>query len=343
MKTKIYTLVFVLLLGFVAYTLYSKSAEEKEAKKDKNFKVENFEEVTELRIIDKQGVVMSFKPKGSEWILNDKLVASKDLFNNMKRALTTMEAFNPIPKVASKSVIYEMIEHAIKIEVYKGDSKPEKTIYVGGPNLTNTASSMFIEYDGVPSKKIYEVGIPGHRGHLTTWFMVDEKNWKSKKIFEMPISNFKEIKFKYFKNIPLPEFAIEKNNDEFSLTIESEKKNASNIDETKIISYVHQLEKQYAIAYYNEDENDKEFKDSVLIANKFAEISLTDINNKTINLTIVDMPLNKGSKTQFDNNGDYMTFDVDYKYVIFGEKNEWAIINNSNFGRLYIDANKFLK
>jgi len=56
MKTKIYAIIFALLLGIVAFTIVSNNQKENAAKKDKNFKVENFDDVTEITILDKQAV-----------------------------------------------------------------------------------------------------------------------------------------------------------------------------------------------------------------------------------------------------------------------------------------------
>lgn len=343
MKTKIYALIFVTLIIFLAFTMYNKSVQEKNAKKDKIFKVENFEKVTKIEISEKSGKKMSLKRVGDKWILNDKYLANMHLFKDVKEALEKMEVIKPVAKVATKNVIFEMMRNAIKVSVFEGKEKPSKVIYVGGPNLSNTASNMFLEFDGVPSQKIYEVSLPGFNGYLTTRFLVNEADWRSKKIFDYSPEEFKEISIKYFNENRKTDFVLKKNESNFLLKYNDKLVEHEDLNQENIINYVLQLRNKLVLDYSFQKPTDKPMKDSLLNVNKFAEMKIIDNENKEVFMTIVDMPMNQGSSKRYDINGDPMTYDVDYKYIIFGEEDDWGIVSKDNFGKLFIEPVKFIK
>jgi len=265
------------------------------------------------------------------------------LFEEMKEALIKMEAFNPVSVVATQSVITEMIEHALKVEIFKGKAKPEKVIYIGGPNLTNTASNMLLEYDGVTMKKIYEVGIPGWRGYLTSRFLPSEDSWRSKEIFNYSLDQFKKIDIKYFNEFGFDNFSLTKEDSYYQLQIKDKIYEKEEIDNASIVNYLRVLENQNVFSYVFSKPEESFIKDSLMREKKYAEISIIDQENKENFMVIIDMPLNQGSGLQYDDKGDPMTYDIDYKYIQFGENDDWGVIDNSNFGKLYRNPEMFLK
>lgn len=343
MKTKIYTLIFVLLIGFLGYTLYNKSLAEKNAKKDRIFKVEDFGKVSKIELLDKSGKHLSMEKVANEWILNGKYPVNMHLFKDVKEALSKMEALNPVAKVATENVLFEMMQHAIKVSVFEGKDTPSKVIYVGGPNVSNTASNMFLTFDGIPSKKVYEVSIPGFRGYLTTRFLVNESDWRSKEIFNYSPEEFKEIEIKYFNNIDEKDFLLIKKEGDYALNYNNTVIEQTELNEENIINYILQLRNKLVLDYSFQRPKDSAIKDSLLSVNKYAEIKIIDSKNNVQLMTIVDMPVNQGSSSKYDVNGDPMTIDVDYKYIIFGENKDWGIISKDNFGKLFIAPVKFIK
>jgi hypothetical protein len=343
MKTKIYALIFVLLIGLVGYTLFNNARQEKNSKRDKNFKVENFEAVTRIDVVEKSGEKMSMKKVGDNWILNDKYPVNMHLFKDVKEALSKMEAINPVASVATENVIFEMVQHAIKVSVFEGEDKPSKVIYVGGPNISNSASNMFLEFDGVPSKKIYEVSLPGFSGYLTTRFLVNEADWRSKEIFNYAPDEFKEIEIKYLNDSGNTDFVLAKKDDSYALKFNGNTLASAQLNQKNVISYILQLRNKLVLDYSFQKPNEAAIKDSLLSVHKFAEMKITDADNQVQLMTIVNMPVNQGSNVKYDVNGDPLIVDVDYKYIVFGEEKDWGIVSKDNFGKLFIDPVKFIK
>lgn len=343
MKTKIYALIFVLLIGFLGFTIYNKSVQEKNANKDKIFKVDDFEKVTKIEILDKSGEQLSMKKVGSDWILNDKYLVNMHLFKDVREALEKMKVVSPVAKVAKENVIFEMMQHAIKVSVYEGKDKPSKVFYVGGPNVSNTASNMFLEFDGKPAQKIYQVGLPGFKGYLTTRFLVNEADWRSKEIFNYSPQEFKKIEFNYVNKEENTDFSLEKNDDDYTLSFNEQTIEHTDLNEENIINYILQLRNKLVLDYSFQKAEDVAMKDSLLRVNKFAEMKIIDAEDNEQLLTLVNMPVNQGSSKLYDENGDPMKLDIDYKYVIFGKDNDWGIVSKDNFGKLFIDPVKFIK
>ena len=96
------------------------------------------------------------------------------------------------------------------------------------------------------------------------------------------------------------------------------------------------------MAYSFEKEDEKAFRDSLYKVNKFAELKIIDNKNNTKEFTMVKMPLNESSMKQFDNNGYPLPFDLDYKYIVFHSSNDWAIIDNAKFGKIFIDPKSLI-
>jgi len=312
MKTKIYAIIFGLLLAIVVFTLFSKSEQEKISKKNKTFKIENFEEVTKILLENKDGIQISLKPSKDGWILNDKHLVRKHLFNNLREALTKMEPSSPVAKVATQNVIFQMMRNAIKVSIFKGEDKPTKVIYVGGPNLSNTASHMFLEYDGEPVNKIYEVAIPGHRGYITSRFHVKESSWRSMKIFDYNTTDFKSIDIKYFNKNENKGFTLTSNNNNYTLNFNNKEYTHEKLDKKNIVNYILNFENQNTMSYVFQKKEEQQLKDSLLNNYKFAEVIITDTKNIKKHITIVNMPTNKIKENKLEENEDQIIYDVDY-------------------------------
>lgn len=341
MKTKIYLAIFLTLAIITAYTLFQANAKSS-TEKEKAFKVENFEKVTKIIISDKSGKEMTFSKEGEQWILNNKYPVREHLFEEMEEALTKMEAGSPVPEIGKNVVIQQMVAEALKVEVYKGKKK-DKVIYIGGPNLQNTASHMFLEIDGEVADRIYNVSIPGFRGYLTTRFTVNEKEWRSKKIFSYAPQDIEEISIKYFKYSNYEDFTLSNKNNSFTLKIEDKEYTGENLNEQNIANYLKSLNNQQVMAYSFVEPQQNYLKDSLMQVNKFAELHIVDKTGKQRNINVINMPLNESSKQQYDDNGDPMPYDIDYRFIEFGENKDWGVISNDRFGLLFISPYLLLK
>lgn len=341
MKTKIYLVIFLVLAVFAGYTLYTSSSENN-IEKEKAFKVENFEAVTEILVSNKAGQKMSLKKVDEQWILNDKFPVRKHLFEEMKDALTKMEAGSPVPEIGKDVVVKQMVAEAIKVEVFKGKKK-DKVIYIGGPNLRNTASHMFLEVNGKVSDRIYNVSIPGFRGYLTTRFTIDENEWRSKDIFSYAPQDVKEIEIKYFNHSEYDNFILKHENNNFSVVVNDQTFTAEQLNEQNIVNYLKLFDKQQLMAYSFVEPELHPLKDSLLRVNKYASLSITHQNEQVQHINVISMPLHEASIKQYDDNGDPMLYDVDFRYIEFGDNKEWGVTSNARFGLLFISPYLLLK
>ncbi|MGB0886152.1 MAG: hypothetical protein ACPGVH_00375 [Chitinophagales bacterium] len=341
MKTKIYLVIFALLAVFAAYTIYT-SSEKNSTKAEKAFKVENFEKVTKIVVTNRQTEEMVFEKQDESWILNGKYPVRTHLFEEMQEALTKMEAVSPVPEVGKEAVLRQMIGGAIKVEVFKG-KKLDKKVFIGGPNLKNTASHMFLEIDGEPSNRIYNVGIPGFRGYLTSRFNVNESQWRSKLIFSLAANEVKEVELNYNANAENANFVLQNENANFSLKINNKEIEKTLINDANVVNYLKMFDNQQVTSYVFTEPKEQYLKDSLLQVNKFADLKITDLKGNTTAVTIVNMPLNESSKRQYDNNGDLFLYDQDYKYIVFGEEQDWGVVSRTKFGLILISPNLLLK
>lgn len=340
-KTKIFILIIAILLGIVAYTFYNKNAKEKEAKKFKTFKVEDFSKVTMLKFSDTNDKKMTLKKTEKGWILNDKYPVRKHLFEEMKEALTKMEVFNPAPLVAQENAINEIMQHDIKVEIYEGKNKPTKTLHIGGPNISSTASYMILEIDGKTSPLVYEVGIPGFRGYLTGRFLIGEKEWRSIELFSYTPSDIKELNIKYY-NEEDQSFKLEREGNSYSLEFDGKTFESNKLKEKDIVNLLLNLEEQYVMTYDFLKKEQHHERDSLYEANKYLDLKITDTKGETKNFTIISMPLKENSKKLYDDKGYPLPYDLSFKYIVIHPSEDWGVIALDNFGKIFIDPNSLV-
>lgn len=339
MKTKIYLLILLALIIVSVYTLAPKSSSEE---KFKAFKVEDFDAVNQIILTSRKGQKLVLKKVDNAWIVNDKYPVRQHLFDGMKEALTQMEIISPVANVAHESALNEMIENAIEVEIYK-KGKLEKTILIGGPNFENNASRMLLEINGKTSERIYNVSIPKCRCFLTTRFLPDEREWRSKKLFSLTPQQVALAEIKYFGRANFPAFELKQENHKVSVKLNDKTYTEQDLNTTYISNYLLQFDKQHLMAYTTEEMLSIGARDSLLAEKKYADFTLTDTDGKKYNYTITDMPLNRASKRQYDEKGYQMTYDIDYFYLYNKESKEWGLIANDRFGRLLINPELFLK
>lgn len=341
-KTKTYSIIFALLLAIVAFTFYNKYSKEKKDNQFKTFKVKDFSKVTMLKFSDKLGRKMLLKKVDNAWILNNKYPVRTHLFKEMSEALTKMKAFHTVSLAGQENAINNILQQGIKVEIYEGKNKPTKTIHIGGPNHTSTASYMILEIDGKTSPMVYEVGIPGFRGYLTGRFLIDENEWRSKEIFTYLPSDIKQIKIDYNNNNNNKSFILTKEGENYSLEFNDKKITHEKLNQKAIVNLLLTFEKQNVLTFEFEKQEEQAKKDSLYKINKFAEVKILDINNNTKELSIIEMPLRHNSKQIYDKQGYELAYDPDFKFIVNKRTKYWGVIANDNFGEMFIDPNNLV-
>ncbi len=202
-------LVFLVLAGFAAYFFLNKNETKSTLNpKETNFSVTDTASVTKIFISDKYGNSNTIERKDeSNWVINNKYEARKDLVKMLLETLTRMEVKRPVDKNSRNETIRDFATLGRKVEIYQ-NGELSKTFYVG--QTTDNDMGTYFIMEG--SENPYVLHIPGFQGFLSTRFDLNETKWRSVPVFRNTLASLEQLKIEYPKN-PAGNFTVEKTAD----------------------------------------------------------------------------------------------------------------------------------
>jgi hypothetical protein len=235
-------------------------------------------------------------------------------------------------------VLREMLASNIQVQIYyEGKNNPEKVYYVGGPTLDSKATYMLMQVDGKPASRPHIVRIPGFDGYLTPTYEVEEDVWRSRMAFNVNPEAIKTIEVKYPEQDALS-FSIElAGRDSFVLF--NSKRQAANMKQGYLYAYVSMFQGVQIESFENENEE----KELTLKQTPLAVVSVTTQNGETKVAKLFYMPVNRRSKTQFDEQGNDVKTDIDKLYIALNDDKDFGVAQVYVFGKLLRTFEEFIK
>lgn len=338
-KTWFYILLLLALLAFGLYTTIERKVKSDDARFSE-FATPNIEEVTRVDLEDKEGRKMVLAKENGKWMLNGKYPAKMQFVKEMLFTMENIYTASPIADVALEHAIKQMSTRSNKVSVYlNGDDEPEKVYYVGGMSPDKSGTNILREIDGKVSDRIYVVRLPGHNGFVTDVFYVDETLWRETTVFGYAPSEIKQVEVDYVSEDSLHSFTLSNENNVFTLTTPSLEFTDNELDKGVVTNYLMGFTKKNVESYHNEFDK----IDSIKKVMPYANLRITDVGNEVLEIPIYYMPNDERSKTQFDEFGRKLKYDVDRYYAEVNENNDWAIIQKYTWNEILLHSHKFLK
>lgn len=205
-RTTIFSLfLLVILAGAAVYISQNQSYSTFDGD-DQNFAVKDTQNITKIFLADKdENRILLERKDAGEWVLNKDYEARQSGVNMLLETLRELKVYSPVSKSRYETVLKKIAQSGIKVEIYKGSTKPVKTLYVGSSNMDHTGNYMLI--DG--ASKPYVVHIEGFHGYLTPRFITREADWRTKSIWNYAFGEIAEIEINYPEN-PEKSFAVKK-------------------------------------------------------------------------------------------------------------------------------------
>ncbi|MBI3141384.1 MAG: hypothetical protein HYZ16_01005 [Bacteroidetes bacterium] len=126
------------------------------------------------------GIDLVRKPGG--WWVNGAFRADAQGLHNLFEPLVKMRIKSQLSAIDAREMIKEMTVAHVKVEVYKR-GQLDRTIYVGNATADGLGSYVYAGGEEVPSP--YIVHIPGWNGNILPRFFLDERDWRSKRLFHV--------------------------------------------------------------------------------------------------------------------------------------------------------------
>jgi hypothetical protein len=335
-KNIIILLVILLLAGVAGYIYFSKKPKHS-VEAEKAFYMENTDAVTKIFMADKAGKKVLLEKVDGIWMVNGKYKAFKVKVNLLLETMRRIRVDYPVTERMHDNVIRELATMAIKVEIYEADkNKPSKIYFVGGETLDGLGTPMIMEIEGNIAKKPYVVHIPGFTGNVNPRYFLDEKDWRSTTIFDHKIDDIKELSIQWLQQ-PEHSFTFKRNaQNDFDMA-----ENTANLPlfKTGVNQYLNSF--LYINAESLEYENPN--KDSVLATQPFLKVSLTPLQGDAIVMDVYRMNINKRSKTQFDENGNSLLYDLDRYWAVVNTDLGFVGIQDFVFGKIFRKRNEFFQ
>jgi hypothetical protein len=337
-KYGIYILLIVLLAAAGGWFGYNKMKERAE-KREGEFAYSKGADIYKVVLTDLKNNKLELELKDGKWIVNNKYEARTEQVQALMEAVTRMESLAPVSRNAHENVLKELAAENTKVQVYiKGEDEPVRTYLVGGPTLDSKQTYMLNMPDGEPAKRPHMVFLPGFRGYLTARFITNEEQWRSRIAFSYKRDDIKALSVTY-PTEPERSFVIERlGADSFSLSPGAEQ---FRINEFTKQNYIRQYLDFYTTLSIETYDNEYSKKDSLKTTVPYSVISVTDLNNKVNKVTLYRMPIGKRSKTQFDDKGNELTFDLERFYAWMNGDTDFAIAQYYVFGNVLRSYQEF--
>ncbi len=197
-KRVVLLLVLFIVLGGVAWWLSSSNtSNSKMSFPDRDFAVENVDDIYRIFIADKKGRTVDLKKQSDgRWLLNDQHETFENPINVILRTIKSLRVMYIPPKASEDMLIRGLASDGIKVEIYdkKGDNM--KTFYVGG----NTADDLGTAFIMEGYSKPYIMHVPTQVGGIRSRFAVKDADLMSRWIYRAKYDNIEEVSLQYPTN-----------------------------------------------------------------------------------------------------------------------------------------------
>lgn len=198
MKKNLVLLLILVVLGGLAYTLYSSNDKSTiSSNQFTDFAIEDTSSVSKIIIVDKVTgtVTLSRDREKGIWLLDGKYRAKDQSVEICLQAIKNVVIRGNVPKNMHKTIISKAAGSGKKIEIYTDDSKVPEKIWISAGNTSDHHGDYFIlQIPGVGiSPEPFMVDMPMFAGFLTARFHTEFNDWRYSGIFNYPNLGFKSI------------------------------------------------------------------------------------------------------------------------------------------------------
>ncbi|MCB9186133.1 MAG: DUF4340 domain-containing protein [Flavobacteriales bacterium] len=328
MNRNLIALLILLILGALAFWVYTERGSGTIKPELHDFAVEDTSAITKIFLADKTGQNVLLERKSpSEWTVNSAHKARKDAIDVLLETIKRVEMKAPVAKTAHDNIVKLLAGKSTKVEIYQGNKKI-KTYYVGDATKDNLGTYMLIEGSSTP----FICHIPGFYGYLTARYMTRAYEWRDTEIFDHRLSQIAEVRLDFHQE-PERSFRIKHSADRRVelFTLYPTEKRVENMDTTAV--------KRYLLAYQNirfegVQPYDAERVDSIVNSPPYFTISLIGTDGEKRSVTSYRLPANPGAT---DINDQLLEWDPDRMHaVVNGNEDEIMLIQYYSFDRLTI-------
>lgn len=295
---------------------------------DRQFKIENINDVKIISIERKDYPKIIFTRKSDGWYLNNGRKAREEAPNyilNTMKMLTLMY----IPNQAGSKVIKDYIsKHGIKVQFYDKKDKLMKSFYVGNPLGDGTGTGFLMEGAEQP----YVMFTQGAATSIRQRFLFGMNEYETKDIFVEKPDEIEMVEIKYPYDRP-SSFTLKRKLLGWELTNPYSGIRLPNLNEKLIEPYLNGF--SAIIAEYNDGNNPN--KEMILRQPVFCEVLITRKDGSQKRATVYSL-----ANIEFRAN-KYSPKEVgpDNRFMVLTDTNEFMLIQHRVLGKILVAFDSF--
>lgn len=331
-NNKILTLILLCLIALCLAFYYIKGLPSNSGMdiSDRQFKLENTDDVHIISIERKDYPPIIFRKNGNAWILNNGRTSKPEstgyIFNILKKL-----TIRYIPgKAASENILKSIAKSGIKVKLFTKNEKIIKSFYIGADVGDGASTAFLMEGANQP----FVMFAQGFEGSIRTIFEFDMNEYETKNIFVENPDLIQEVEIKYPYDKP-SSFKITRGSMGFDLFNPYTNSRLPQLNEKLIEPYLDAFKN--IIAEYNDANNEN--RQMITTQPVFCEIILKrkdgTIRNATLyNLENIEFNKHEYSPKELSN---------DTRFMVATNNGEFFLAQNRVIGKILLSFDKFAK
>mgnify|MGYP006156554599 FL=1 len=299
-------------------------------KREGAFAVEDVSDIDRIYIENSEKKHVTLTKKDGKWYVDGDNEVRADMISNLLDVLKRVESLSPVPSNAHDNVLRSMAAEFVKVDVYTGSDKPEKSFLVGGATIDNRGTYMLLDMGEKMAARPHIAFVPGYQGYLTPVFNTDHETWRSRVVFSYKPEEIKQLKLEY-ATTPEKSFVINQvTADSFTVAPINPQYKINEHNEAKYITQYLGFYKDIQMEAYD---NDYPNKDSIY-QRPFAKFTLINTKGEENEVNMYYMPIGKRTKERYDQYGRALNYDPDRYYATTNHGKDFTIVQYVVFGKL---------
>ncbi len=316
----------VVAIGF--YIVKGKPGEQGFDLSDRQFKIENTEEIATLSIERKNYPPVIFTKRGNTWFLNNGRAARPESTAYLFSILKNLKVKYVPSVLASENLIKSIDKQGIHVRAFDRREKLMKSFFIGPDVGDGTGTGFLME----GAKQPYVMYATNYYGSIRTIFVFDMNEYETKNIFAEKIENIQQVEIKYPYDKP-SSFTLIKKMIGYDLYNPYTNERLPKVNEKLIEPYLANYEN--IVAEYNDANNSN--KEMILQQPVFCEINLKTKDGKNRKAILYSLPNIEFKENKFSPK----EVSPDTRFMVYTDKDEFFLVQHRVIGKILVPFDVF--
>ncbi len=330
MKINSNLLIAVIFIVFGIVTFYfikNKNLKSNIVSEDRNFGVENIDDVQKIFLAQKNGDNILLTRNDNSWTVNNKFNVFPNTIHHFLETIKNLKVNSIPPKAAYEEIMKGIATSGIKVEIYNRKNELIKTYYVGG--VTQNEEGLYCLMDG--SNQPYITNIGTAPINLRVRYEIKEEDWRDRSLFDLPSKEINNVSIR-FPYEPERDLNLKMENNKFYINnLESSISNNSyNINFLKSIFSSFEPISAEAIV------NDHRAKDSICVLTPYSTITIK-FNDRPDSVHLKLYPIPEPSNEAIALDKEFLQKKNFFRFYACRQNGDFLLLQLSQIQKIFFD------